>query len=114
VRKILTIVAVIACLLFQGGVVAGHLPDVDAAVHAASHAGAPHHHDESGSTHYDDSRESLQHMQADHAGFVAGPAVEAPMVSVPALGHALAAIGPQSPPPDPFLEGPHRPPRPAS
>ena len=110
-RKVLTLLLLAASLLFQGFVFAKGLVDIDAAIHATSHAGAPHHHDDDGSTRYDSSDESLQHMQADHLGLVSGPTVTAPALVSPLLGHSAAVAAPDEPPPDFFLEGPHRPPR---
>ena len=109
-RKLLTILFVVASLLSQGFVAAQGLVDIDAAAHAESHASAPHHHDD-GSTQYDSSNESLQHMQADHVGVVSGPTVQMPAMSAPVLSDSRAVEVPEPPPPDPFLEGPRRPPR---
>lgn len=110
-RKLLTLVLLAASLLLQGLTAARASVDLDAALHAPSHVGALHHHGDDGSTHYDSSDESLQHMQADHCGMASGPTVEAPVLSTPLLRYALAPAAAHGPPPDPFLEGPHRPPR---
>jgi hypothetical protein len=111
VRKLLTILVLIAGLLSQGYVAAKGLVDIDAAVHATSHAAAAHHHDDDGSTHYDSSDESLQHMQADHMGVVSGPTVAPAPLAAPVLRYTATAAAQEEPPPDPYLEGPRRPPR---
>ena len=69
-----------------------------------------HHHHADGATHLDDSNESIQHTHADHglgwafllAGAPAPMTVQRP--PAPAASTSLAA-------PQPFLEGPLRPPR---
>lgn len=82
--------------------------------HAALHwQDVGHHHLDDGSLHVDDSSESVQHVVGDH---VSAPAalLTPSACSFPPLGSAgphglLGAIAPH-----PFLEGPLRPPRPAS
>ena len=109
-RKVLQILVLIASLLSQGLVSAKGLVDIDAAIHAAAHASAPHHHD-GDATHYDSSDESLQHMHADHCCVLGGPAVRPLVLTSPRLRDAMVREAPEAPPPDPFLEGPRRPPR---
>lgn len=92
----------------------GGMPPVDGAtslVHALEHQeGVQHHHEADGSVHYDDSEESLDHAQ-EHSS---------PMQPV-GFGVLRLAIPPEqagSEPgsylaqavPEPFLDGPHRPP----
>jgi hypothetical protein len=113
VRKVLLILVLVASLVSQGLVFAQELVDIDAAIHAASHASAPHHHD-GDATHYDSSDESLQHMHADHCCVLGGPAVRPLVLDSPLLRDAKVVEVPESPPPDPFLEGPRRPPRSAA
>lgn len=106
--------ALVASLLFQAFAFAQAVPDIEAAVHASSHVGAPHHHDSDGSTQYDPSDESLQHVLGDHGGSVALAIASAPPVAhvLPHRGPDLRA--PPAPPPDFFNEGTRRPPRLAS
>lgn len=110
-QKILKVLLLVASLLAQDLAFAKGLAGLEAAIHAAPHASAPHHHGDDGSTHYDSSDQSLQHMCADHCCFTSGPAVRAPAVASPLLRNSRPAEARESPPPDPFLEGPRRPPR---
>jgi hypothetical protein len=111
VRKVLTILMLVASVLWQGLSTVHASVDIEAAVHAASHAGPAHHHEDDGSTHFDDSEESLQHMQADQAGTVNAALPDAPAVALPSFRHARNRASTGSPPPDPFLAGLDRPPR---
>lgn len=111
VRKVLTIFVVIAGLLCQAAAFAFGEPRLEDAIHAASQVGAAHHHEDDGSTHFDFSDESLQHMQADHCAASAGPLPGAPALAASPLRHTLTAARGLDPPVPPFLEGPDRPPR---
>ena len=113
-RKVLTILILIASLLGQSVLAAHSMPDIDDAVHATSHVGPAHHHEADGSTHFDDSGESLNHMQADQAGSVTAALPRAPFALAPFLRHGFARAPTPTAPPDPFLDGPRRPPRSAS
>lgn len=69
-----------------------------------------HHHEEDGFVHYDDSDESRDHAQeqsstSQPAGFGLARLTVPPEQSVSELGAYVAR-----PVPEPFLEGPHRPP----
>lgn len=110
-RRALTVVVLIIGLLAQGLVSAHAMPDVEAAVHSASHGSALHHHGEDGSTRFDTSDESLQHVQADHCGGCAAalPSDRCLTGGSPGSGHSESRR--YDPPPEPFLEAPHRPPR---
>ena len=112
VRKVVTIVFLIIGLLAQGVVSAHARPDIEDAIHSMSHGSMSHHHEDDGSTHFDSSDESLQHMQADHCGGCAAALPSSPYLGASALHFVLREHGRYDPPPDPFLEGPHRPPRP--
>lgn len=82
--------------------------------HAALHwQGDGHHHHGDGSYHLDDSNESVQHVLSDHGSGAAGPSLSSshgfPSVSSAARHSLAVGLVPQ-----PFLEGPIRPPRPGS
>jgi hypothetical protein len=115
--RTVTIVLVLLAMFWQAAPMAraDAMPDgsLDLA-HAALHwQQSAHHHDEDGSVRLDDSTESFRHLIADLVG------------GSPALAHAAAIVFVKfggSPPampgrvyvPDPCLEVPTRPPRPAT
>lgn len=111
VRRVLTVVVLIIGLLTQGLVSAHAMPDIEAAVHAASHGSMSHHHEDDGSTHFDSSDESTQHMQADHCNGCVGALPGSAYLAGSPLHRVTAERARSDPPPEPFLEGPHRPPR---
>ena len=79
--------------------------------HAVMHwQGESHHHHEDGSYHLDDSKESVQHMVADHLG--ASLVMAAPsLFELPRLRSAAPAGLHATPAPSPTLDGLLRPPR---
>lgn len=93
-----------ASLLLGGGASMSHVVDHDQQIQ--------HHHDVDGSTHYDTSDASAQHIQ-DHSCSPQPAYLPAPklpivpdqLVSVAKLEFARFI-------PEPFLDGPHRPPAP--
>lgn len=113
-RRLLTIFATVAALLFNAAVVASEMPDLQRAmdaIHAALHAADPHHHGDDGSTRFDTSDESLQHMEVDPVATVAAVLPAQAVVSTAALRFFVAPPRHGLPRPDPFLEGLRRPPR---
>ncbi|MGJ9417911.1 hypothetical protein ACHAC9_09115 [Massilia sp. CMS3.1] len=92
----------------------GSLPAVAGAasiVHEVDHdESVYHHHEDDGSVHYDDSAESVEHTQ-EHAsplqpvGFGLARLIVPSEQAVSELGSYLAQAVPE-----PFLDGPHRPP----
>jgi hypothetical protein len=111
VRKVLTALLLVSSLLWQGLASTHASSNLEDVAHALSHIGPAHHHEADGSTHFDDSDESLQHMQVDNVGS-AGAAIPAAVSFVSLdLGQGHYRAPAESPPPDPFLAGLDRPPR---
>ncbi|MEW6371152.1 MAG: hypothetical protein AB1584_09460 [Pseudomonadota bacterium] len=113
-RRIVHILLLL-CLPLYGFAMQGSLPpagDAVSFVHELEHdEGVPHHHhEEDGSVHYDESDESLDHAQEHSSplqpvGFGLPRLVLPPEQPVSELGPYVARSVPE-----PFLEGPHRPP----
>ena len=80
--------------------------------HAMLHWNAEsHHHHEDGSYHVDDSKESVQHMLADHLN-VSVPLPSLPALDLPSLQSAAPDSAHTARAPNPALDGLLRPPRP--
>jgi hypothetical protein len=103
------------CLPLYGFAMQGGLPQAHGGAslaHQVAHEEGihHHHHEHDGSIHYDDSDESLAHVQ-EHS--CAQPITfSVPSLTVPAERQAIAAAPFSARPvPDPFLDGPRKPPR---
>lgn len=117
-RKVLTVLVAVLCVVGHGVAMASRLADIDRAVegvHAALHGAEPsHHHHDDGSAHPHDDGEESQHSHPDCAG--------AACVALPVSDIVVAASDPvpsqlafsERAHPPPFLEGPRRPPRTAA
>lgn len=92
----------------------GSLPPAVGAVsliHELEHdEGTYHHHEEDGSVHYDESDASLDHAQ-EHSSPSQPAGLGFPRLTVPPE-QSVSEVGAYvaQPPPEPFLDGPHRPP----
>ena len=112
-RRIIYILLLL-CLPLYGFAMQGGLPQAygaDSIVHELEHdEGVYHHHEDDGSVHYDESDESLAHAQehscAQPIGFSVPSLTVPPEQQVsglaPFTAHAV---------PEPFLDGPRKPPR---
>ncbi len=113
-RRIAVLLAVLFAMLWQSGALARPGSTVNVLVdveHAALHwQEQGHHHHDDGSTHVDNSNESLQHLIADHVTASAAlmAATGQNFLSVPA--EAPSGLH-ERPAPHPFLDGLLRPPR---
>lgn len=110
------ILLLLASALFQSMASAGQgfvVQAMDGVAHVHLHAqDAPHHHDDDGALHEDDSDQSVRHLQADNAlNLVALPSLAVPMAREAAPQPVLFNSFLEVPPP--VLAGPTRPPRPA-
>lgn len=112
-RKLLVFTLLIAVLgqslsMGRTGLTLDLLADLQ---HAVLHwQGLGHHHHDDGRYHQDDSSESAQHMIADYV--TASPALLAGIPTLlPASGASAPALQRTDFVPNPFLEGPLRPPR---
>ena len=114
-RRILYILLLL-CLPLHGFAMQGGLPHADAMsslMHELEHAEGVyhHHHDGDGSVHYNQSDESVEHVQ-DHscsphpAGFSLPALIVPPEQQVSKLAPFVADAVPE-----PFLDGPRKPPR---
>lgn len=114
-RRILYILLLL-CLPLHGFAMQGGLPHADATsslMHGLEHAEGVyhHHHQGEGSVHYDQSDESVEHVQ-DHscsphpAGFSLPALIVPPEQQVSKLAPFVADAVPE-----PFLDGPRKPPR---
>jgi hypothetical protein len=104
---------VVASVVFQSMAAAGQLiaHAADGVEHLLMHAEkAPHHHDDDGSLHEDDSDQSARHLQSDNAlNLVALPSLAATgLQQAPPLAVTSSSVL-EVPPP--VLDGPNRPPR---
>lgn len=112
-RRILHIFLLL-CLPLYGFAMQGSLPLVGGApllVHEIEHdEGIAHHHEDDGTVHYDESEESLAHVQ-DHSTPPQPAGFGLPQLSVPPE-RLVSRLGPYvaRAVPEPFLDGPHRPP----
>jgi hypothetical protein len=112
-RRLLSVVLLIALIgqsvaAARTGLTLDFVADLQ---HAVLHwQGEGHHHHDDGGYHADDSNESSQHLIAD---FVMGsPALTADVNAViPFTGSYLLVVQRTDHIPDPYLEGPLRPPR---
>lgn len=113
VRRIVHIL-LLFCLPLYGFAMQGSLPPVAGAAplaHALAHdEGIHHHHEEDGSVHYDESDASLDHAQ-EHSSSCQPAGCGFPRLTI-APERAASATGAYlvQAVPEPFLDGPHRPP----
>lgn len=113
VRRIFYIL-LLCCLPLYAFAMQGGLPQAYGAAllaHALEHEeGIHHHHEEDGTVHYDDSAESIAHAQ-EHS--CAQPiSFSIPSLSLPAgqqVAHQAPIIAREIP--EPYLDGPRKPPR---
>jgi hypothetical protein len=114
VARLLTLIALIACLLWQSQAVAhaAVAPQGDGDLaHAILHWSDEAHHHHDGDIHLDDSDESVSHVMSDHLGGAAAVLPScAPSLGKFSPGEALP-LGAQDQLPSPFLDGLLRPPR---
>lgn len=104
------------CLPLHSFALQGGLPLSAQIVHELEHDQGiqHHHHEDDGSIHYDQSDESAQHAQ-DHPASPHSAWSPAPHVFTPAAARlsARVALEPSRFVPEPFHDGPHRPPAPS-
>ncbi|MBA2721371.1 MAG: hypothetical protein H0U56_00420 [Methylibium sp.] len=108
------VIALLFAMLWQSIALARAGSTVEAVsdpAHAALHwQDEGHHHHDDGSHHFDDSDDSVQHLFVDH--------VTAPVALLHAVSTSMAPLGSCAPSPQcvsmapqPFIDGPLRPPR---
>ncbi len=105
------------CLPLYGFALQGgqpHAYGAESFTHEVEHEqGLQHHHEDDGSIHYDESDKSLAHAQ-DHSSSAQPFGFHVPSLTAPAE-RQVSVLAPfiVHAPPDPFLDGPRKPPRPA-
>lgn len=115
-RKLLVLTLLIALIgqsvsVARTGLTLDFLDDLQ---HLVLHwQGEGHHHHDDGGYHLDDSTESAQHLIADYV--IGSPALLANLdVKIPVVGSHSPGTRQVERVPNPFLEGPLRPPRPTT
>lgn len=113
-RRAAVLVFVILAMFWQGMALARPGSSVNALAdlaHASLHwQEAGHHHHDDGSYHLDDSKESVQHVMADHLSTSAALFGASAQAFPPAASTSPRGLH-EGPPPHPFLDGLLRPPR---
>ena len=115
-RRIIYILLLL-CLPVYGFAMQGGLPHaygLGSLAHEVEHdEGIQHHHEDDGSIHYDESDESFDHAQ-DHSSSQqpAGASLPTPAVVPEQLVSSLTVFMARAAP-EPFLDGPRKPPRPS-
>ncbi|MBA3623993.1 MAG: hypothetical protein H0W48_05995 [Methylibium sp.] len=108
------VIALLVAMLWQSMALAhagGAVEAVSDPAHAVLHwQDEGHHHHDDGSRHFDDSDESVQHLFVDH---VTAPValLHAVSASTSPLGSSVPGEQCESMAPQPFIDGPLRPPR---
>ncbi|MEW6762466.1 MAG: hypothetical protein AB1437_16725 [Pseudomonadota bacterium] len=114
-RRIISIFLLL-CLPLYGFAMQGALPQgfgVQPLAHELEHEEGiqHHHHEEDGSIHYDESEESLVHAQ-EHSSSAQPFSFHVPSLTLPLERQRLVAAGfTARAVPEPFVDGPRKPPR---